>query len=322
MRGSRYLTLAGAATAVVMLAGCATGGHGGGGGKSLTLIQGVKSDPFYITMGCGAKSEAAKLGATLDVQGPDQFQVAPQTALVNSVTATRPDGTLVAPVDSTALISPLRQLQQDGSKVVLVDTTVADPNIGVSRISSDNQQGGRKAADALATLVGGKGKVLVVSVQAGTATTDAREAGFRQELAAHPGMSLVDLRYDNDDPAQAASITDAVLASTPDLAGVFATNLNSGEGVVTGLRNASRLGQVKVVGFDASPKEVADLQSGAVQALIAQDPYTIGQLGVRQAMDAIAGRPTTPMIKTDLVAITAQDVAGGSKNRYLYRASC
>ncbi len=318
-----FRTLAGAALALLALGGCATGAGGGGGGKkSLTLVQGIKSDPFYITMGCGAKAEAAKENVNLDVQGPDQFQVAPQTALVNSVAANRPNGVLIAPVDATAMITPLRQLQQAGSKVVLVDTTVADPSIGVSRISSDNALGGQKAADTLATLAGGHGKVLVVSVQAGIATTDARERGFRQELAKHPGMQLVDVRYDGDDPSQAASITDAVLAATPDLAGIFATNLNSGEGVVTGLRNAGKLGKVKVVGFDASPKEAQDLSSGAVQALIAQDPYAIGQQGVRQALAAINGKPVTAAIKTDMVAITRDGLVSGAMNRYLYKASC
>ena len=91
-------------------------------------------------------------------------------------------------------------------------------------------------------------------------------------LAVGATYVIIGVQYDNDDPAKAASIVSATLSAHPDLKGIFATNLFSAEGAATALRQRGKLGQVKIVGFDAGPKQVRDLRGGVVQALIAQKP--------------------------------------------------
>jgi ribose transport system substrate-binding protein len=162
--------------------------------------------------------------------------------------------------------------------------------------------------------------VLVLNTKAGTSTTDQRAAGFEQEIKNYPGITYLGQQYTDNEPSRAASIVTATLSAHGDLAGIFATNLNSGEGAAAGLRNANKLGQVKLVGFDASPKQVDDLRNGVVQALIAQDPASIGSQGVQQAVAAIEGRPTQRDLQTDLVAITKDDMDANS--RYFYKNSC
>jgi len=154
------------------------GGGGGGGGKSMTLIAGVKGDEFYITMKCGAQAEAKKLGVSLDFQGPNEFDAAQQTPIVNAVTAKKPDAILIAPTDTKAMYAPIKQAADAGSKIVLVDTTLENSSLAASQIASDNEGGGRSAAETLSKLIGGQGKVFVVNVKPGISTTDARAEGF------------------------------------------------------------------------------------------------------------------------------------------------
>src|SRR6201985_2432621 len=262
-----------------------------GGGKhyNMTLIAGVKGDEFYITMNCGAQAEAKKLGVSLNFQGPDQFDPSLQTPVVNAVAAKKPDAVLIAPTDSKAMFAPINQLKQNGSKIVLVDTTLDDSSIAESQIASDNLGGGKAAADTLSKLIGGSGKVLVVNVKPGISTTDLRAQGFQQE-AKKLGLTYVGQQFDNNDPARAAAIVSAELAKTRYLRGIFATNLFSAEGSASGLRQAGKLGKVKIVGFDAGPKQVQDLKDGVVQALIAQKPATIGSDGVQPAYNPLSGQ--------------------------------
>jgi ribose transport system substrate-binding protein len=286
----------------------------------LTLIAGVKGDEFYITMNCGAKAAADAAGATLDFQGPDQFDAALQTPIVNAVAAKKPDAVLIAPTDTKALFAPIKQLADNGSKVVLVDTTLEQPDMAVSQISSDNLAGGAKAAETLLQLTGGKGKYLVVNVKPGISTTDARGKGFEEGLKGKPGVQYLGQQYNNDDPAKAASIVTATLAKNPDLKGIFATNLFAAEGSASGLRQAGKLGQVKIVGFDAGPKQVEDLKQGTVQALIAQQPAEIGKQGVEQAIAALKGETTKPKIGTGFTVITKDNLA--QNQSAVYKASC
>jgi ribose transport system substrate-binding protein len=295
------------------------GGGGGGGGKSMTLIAGVKGDEFYITMNCGAQEEAKKLGVSLDFQGPNEFDAAQQTPIVNAVAAKKPDAILVAPTDTKAMYAPIKQAADAGSKIVLVDTTLEDSSLAVSQIASDNEGGGRSAAETLSELIGGQGKVFVVNVKPGISTTDARAEGF-EAGAKEAGLDYIGQEYSQDEPARAASIVKSILAKNPDLKGIFATNLFSAEGAASGLREAGKLGDVKIVGFDAGPKQVEDLKEGLVQALIAQRPAQIGALGVQQAVNALDDKPVKEKIGTGFVSITKDNL--DQNQDALYKASC
>ncbi|MGI8780057.1 MAG: ABC transporter substrate-binding protein [Solirubrobacteraceae bacterium] len=296
---------------------------GGGGGEKqdydLTLIAGVKGDEFYITMDCGAQAKAEELGVNLDFQGPDKFDASLQTPIVNAVAAKQPDAILIAPTDTKAMYAPIKQAADAGAKIVFVDTTLEQAELAESQIASDNEAGGREAARALTELIGGSGKVFVVNVKPGISTTDARAKGF-EAGAKEAGLEYLGQDFSQDEPARAASIIKAQLAKNPDLKGVFATNLFSAEGTANGVREAGKVGDVKIVGFDAGPAQVEQLENGDVQALIAQKPAEIGAQGVEQAVKALNGEPTEPEIGTESVTITKDNLADSQGS--LYKSSC
>jgi ribose transport system substrate-binding protein len=287
----------------------------------VTLIVGTTNDNFYVTMNCGAKAEAARLGLKYDYTGPSKFDAGQQIPIVNSVTAKHPDAALIAPTDSTALIAPMKAMKSAGVKIVEVDTSVTDNSLAVSRISSDNELGGKDAADALAKLVGSKGTVMVVNVNPGISTTDARDKGFKEEMAAkYPNIKVLPTQYDNDTPSKAAQIVTSTYAAHPDLVGIFAANVLTAEGVATGIKEAHATGKIKNISFDAEPSDITDLKSGVVDALIAQEPGLIGKDGIDQAVLALEGKATTPQIQTKLVTITKDNLS--SMQQYVYKSSC
>ncbi len=322
-----WTALVAAAALALGLAACggddeqAGGGAGaeGGGDYTMALIAGVKGDEFYITMNCGAQEKARELGVELSFQGPDEFSADQQTPIVDSVAARSPDAILVAPTDTKAMFAPIQQASQN-SEIVLVDTTLERPDMAVSQIASDNLEGGREAGRTLLELIGGEGKVMVVNVKPGISTTDARGQGFEEEVKGQPGVEYLGQEYSQDDPAIAAQIVTSTLAKHPDLKGIFATNLFSAEGAASGLRQAGKLGDVKIVGFDAGPKQVEDLEQGLVQALIAQKPAEIGSLGVEQAYNALEGKPVRKEIGTGFEVITKDNLE--EKRQFLYKSSC
>jgi ribose transport system substrate-binding protein len=320
---NRYVVVV-AALSLAVTGACGSGGSSssGGGEKKLTLIQGIANEPFYISMYCGAKAEAAKLGARLSVQAPAQWDVAQQTQVVTSVAASRPGAVMIAPVDKDAMAGPIRQLSGNGSKVVFVDTELTDQSMGLSRISSDNRLGGRLAAQTLARLIGDKGKVMVLAPTRGIATTDDRVTGFKEEIVKHPGIRIVSEQYPGDDAGKATELVNGELSKNPDLAGIFGSNLVTGEGAAASLKQAKKVGSVKLVEFDASPKQVEDLKAGTIQALISQEPLEIGRQGVDQAMNALQDKAVTKRIQTQLVAVTKDNVDNPDIARYLYKQSC
>ncbi|CAN5786694.1 ABC transporter substrate-binding protein [soil metagenome] len=293
------------------------------GSYSITLVQGVQGDEFYISMACGAQAAADERGVSLDVQGPEKFDATLQTPLLNAVVQAAPDAILIAPNDRTAMIAPIREAVDAGIAVFTVDTFIEE-DIAIANIASDNILGGQMAADALAELIGEQGKVYVTNVKPGISTTDQRQQGFEEGIAAYPDIEYLGAEYNNDDPTTAASQTAAILQAHPDLAGIFGTNLFGAQGAATAVREAGLEGQVKVVGFDAGPKQVADLEQGIVDVLIAQHPYDIGYTAVNMAVDYLEKGevPDEKVVTTGYSVVTRDNIDDPEVARYLYVADC
>ena len=132
----------------------------------------------------------------------------------------------------------------------------------MSAIASDNEGGGKAAFDAIKQLHPEGGKVMVMGVDPGISTTDARAKGFEDAVKADGKFTYVGVQYSHDDPATAAQLIGAQLQKDPDLVGVFAANLFSAEGSATGVKQAGKSGQVKIVGFDAGPNQMQALRDG------------------------------------------------------------
>lgn len=292
-----------------------------GGDYRITLVPGVTGDEFYISMECGAREAAEELGVTLDVQGASTFSPPEQIPVLEAVIASGPDAILIAPTDVDALQGPIQEAVDAGIEVVLVDTTLSDPSIAVSQIGSDNLEGGRMAAEALAELIGEEGATMVVNVTPGISTTDARGQGFEEAISEYPNIEFLGQEYSDNEPARAAEIVTATLAAEPELNGIFGANLFSAEGAATGVRQEGR-DDISIVGFDAGPAQIEQLREGIVQALVVQQPLDIGRQGIEQAVAALEGEPTEAEIGTGFVVATPDNLDDPEIEQYLYRSDC
>jgi ribose transport system substrate-binding protein len=288
---------------------------------NVQFIQGVAGDEFYITMQCGIQAEAAKLGVSVKTQGPQKFDPTLQKPILDSVTAAKPDAILIAPTDVTAMQTPLQAAAASGIKVVLVDTTTKDPSFAVSAIASDNIGGGKAAFEAIKQLNPNGGKVMVMSVDPGISTTDQRAQGFEQAAKADPKFQYLGVQYSHNDPATASNLMSSALQKDPDIVGVFAANRFAAEGTATGVRQAGKTSTVKIVGFDAGPNQIKALREGTVQALVAQQPATIGRYGLDMAVAALDGGQVTPKVQTGFTVIT-NDNLNGAGGQAAYKSSC
>ncbi len=319
------LTVAAVASAVVV----STASGGGAAPSSqrvaktynFVLVAGIASDAFYLTMNKGAQAAAKQLG-NVKVQftgSPEQFSPPTQIPFLNAAIAKHPDAILIAPTDKSALIAPIQRAVDAGIPVITVDTFITKP-IAFSNVSTDNLAGGRAAADALVKAIGGKGEVAGISVNPGISTTDQRQQGFELELKKYPNVKYLGTQYCNDDQTKATNLTSALLNGHPNLKGVFAMNVVSGNGVTAAVKAAGKSGQVKLVEFDAGPPQVQALKAGTISALVAQYPYGIGQLGVQLAYKWVTGHKAgiKKHYGTGSAVVTRANVNSPAIKKYLY----
>ncbi len=294
----------------------------------IVLVPGLTTDAFYITMNKGAQAAAEALGITVDFQGAPNFNPVEQIPVLDAVIASAPSAILIAPTDKVQLVEPLRKAVDAGIPVVTVDTFIDDGNyqdgagdgdFPMSYIASDNVAGGKIAARAMCDAIGSAGSVYVSNVSPGISTTDQREEGFKAGIAEIcPDVTVLETQYNDNDSATAASQFQAVLASNPDVAGVFGANLFSALGAANGVEGADKSGDVTVIAFDAPQSIVDQIKSGLVDMTIAQHPFEIGYYGVITAYAHITGNPVPPSIGTGYTVMTADNVDDAEVARFIY----
>ena len=294
---------------------------------TVALVPGLTTDAFYITMHRGAAAAAKALGVNLVFQGAPAFNPVQQVPVLDAVLARRPDVLLIAPTDKTQLIAPLRGAFTSGIPVITLDTYIGsgvyqtgsgDADFPLSYIASNNSLGGEIAARALARAIGDRGKVYVSNIEAGVSTTDQREAGFKAEMARHPGITVLSTQFNDDDANKAASQAQSVLARHNDLSGVFGTNLFSAMGAGNGIQQGGSAGKVKVVAFDAPQSIVGNLKTGLVDIAIAQHPAEIGWFGVAAAYAHLSGQSIPPAVATGFTIIDKSNVDQPAIKPFIY----
>jgi ribose transport system substrate-binding protein len=317
-----------AAIGIAVVAATAQRGNAAPAGKTQAqkqytfyLVAGIASDAFYLTMNKGAQAAAKKLGnvKVIYTGSPAAFSPPTQIPYLNGAIARHPDAIMIAPTDKTALIAPIQRAISGGIPVITVDTFISKA-IAFSNVSTDNVAGGKAAADALVKAIGGSGDVASISVNPGISTTDQRAQGFAQELKKYPNVKYLGIQYCNDDQTKASNETSALIAGHPNLKGIFAMNVVSGNGVTAAVTSAGKAGVVKLVEFDAGPPQVQALKAGTIDALVAQYPYGIGQKAVQLAYQYVTGHKTGILkhYGTGSAVVTKANVNSAAIKKYLY----
>jgi ribose transport system substrate-binding protein len=284
-------------------------------------------DPFYQVMEVGVKEAVADFGLEVVTQYPDTWGPTVQTPILDALIARGDlDYLIVAPTDKEQMIAPLQSALDAGIKVITVDTFLGDGDyvngpvtFPISYIGSDNVEGGRIAAVALADVLGGKGKVYIQNTVVGTSTTEQRSQGFQEGIADYPNLTLAGEDYNDDDANRAAEQTAAKLQAVPDLAGIFGVNVFSAYGAGNAVKAAGLGGHVQVIAFDATQDAIQNLREGVVTLVIAQKPHDMGYLAVTFAMADWRGVTSLPRrVTTGYAVITADNVDQPEVARFIY----
>ena len=289
---------------------------------TITFVQSLTGNPFYDTVACGGAEAAKRLGVEFNVQGPQQYQPALQMRVLDAVIASHPEGILFASTDPVAMTPTLLQAKALGIKILSIDGDQKDMSVAIANIQSDNIDGGAQAAKRLADLIGDKGEVMAMMNSPAAAVSQQRLEGFTTEIAKHPNITYLGVQYSNNQTAKAAAIVTSTVAAHPDLAGIFTITTNNTEGAATGVREAQRVGKIKIVGFDTSDPIVQDIKTGIVSADVVQYPYRVGQLGVEMMVDALNGKAIEREVHTPFVIATPQNIDTPEVQKFIYKTHC
>lgn len=291
----------------------------------IAVIPKGTSHEFWKSIHAGAmkaQQELAQKGERVNIiwKGPlredDRDQ---QIQVVENFTAQRINGMVLAPLDSTALVAPVETAIRARVPVVIIDSAL-NSEMPSSYIATDNYKGGQLGAAHLAKVLNGRGNVILVRYQVGSASTEMRESGFMDEIKKYPDIKVISTdQYAGPTRDSAYKAGQNLLNRYKDVQGIFAPCEPVTIGVLMALKDIGKAnGVIQLVGFDAGSQSVDGLKAGDVQGLVVQNPVKMGYLGVTTCVDVIRKRHVPKKVDTGVQVVTRDNMNEPEIKELLY----
>ncbi|MHC4478064.1 MAG: ABC transporter substrate-binding protein [Planctomycetota bacterium] len=317
--------LRGVAVAVVIIClagiGCERKDQGRGpkdeseGKLRIAVIPKGTTHVFWKSIHAGAVKAGKELGVEVIWKGPlKEDDRESQIRVMEDFITRGVSGIVLAPLDDMALRRPVADAVRAGIPVVIIDSGLKSEHY-TSFVATDNYLGGRKGGEHLAKILGGKGKVIMLRYQEGSASTMNREQGFLDVLKEkYPGIEVV-----SSNQYGGATTESAYIASENLLAplrkgggltinGIFCPNESTAFAMLRALQDSGLAGKVKYVGFDSSERLVQGLEKGELHGLVLQDPINMGYMGVKTMVAHLQGQAVDKRIDTGSVVATPENM--------------
>jgi len=271
---------------------------------TIAVIPKGTTHEFWKAIHAGAVKAARELDVDIVWKGPlKEDDREAQISVIENMVRLGVRGIVLAPLDDVAMQAPVAAAVQAKVPVVIIDSGIRG-KAHSSFIATDNYKGGRMAGQCLAKLLKGKGRVVMLRYEEGSASTTAREKGFLDAIREYRRIKVVSAnQYGGATTETAYRASENLLAPLKEngkltIDGIFACNESTTFGMLRALQDGGFAGKVRFVGFDSSAKLATALRAGEIDGLILQNPFQMGYLGVRTMVAKLKKKPFRAKVDT------------------------
>src|SRR5690554_100752 len=275
----------------------------------IPLISKGFQHQFWQAVRLGAEQAAEACGVEITFEGPEsESQVDRQIEMLQAALDRDPDALGFAALDSQAAIPLLERADEEGIPVIAFDSGV-ESDIPLSTAATDNVAAAALAADMMAELIGGEGKVAVIAHDQTSRTGIDRVEGFVNRIEEeYPDIEIVDVQYGGGDHLRSTDLAKAIILAHPDLKGFFGANEGSAIGVLNAVMELGMEGDIVVIGYDSGQAQLDAVRSGVMAGAITQNPIGIGYRTVEAAVMALMGEEVPEVIDTGFFYFDAENM--------------
>jgi ABC-type sugar transport system substrate-binding protein len=234
-----------------------------------------EANPFRIAETASIKAEADKLGVKL-LTANAQSQFSKQISDVLDLISKGADVLVIAPLNSDGWEPVLKSAARKNIPIVTIDRKINAEACKdyVSFIGSDFTEQGKRAADQMIEVTGGRGEVAILLGSPGNNVTTERTKGFKDRIAEKaPDMKIVFEQTGEFAREKGQSVTEQLIQSKPGITGIYAENDEMGLGAVNALKGAGKKpGDVKIITIDGTKNAVQGIVDGWIQGVVESNP--------------------------------------------------
>ena len=271
------------------LGGCAAAAPTGARHRVAIVAKSTRTE-FWLSVFAGAQAAAAEYNVELDISGPEtEEDYETQNRMVAEAVDAGAEALVFSAIDYENNAAAIDAAAAAGVRIVAIDSNV-DSAAVQTYIGTDNYAAGQMAAQAALDAVDGELTVGIVNYDISSANGQERERGAR-DLFEASGRAQVAARINTlAEAGRAQADTEELLRAHPDINVLLAFNEPTSVGAAAAVAAQDLSDAVFLVGFDSNPATVEGLQNGSVDALIVQNPYAMGYLGVESAYRLLSGQ--------------------------------
>lgn len=268
----------------------------------------------------GLEATFKELGIEVVAVTDADFSAEQQVSDIETIMAKNPDILVSIPTDATATSDAFKGAAEEGIKIVFMDNVPTEMTAGkdyVSCVSADNYGNGCIAAELMGEALGGKGQIGMVYYDADFFTTNQRDQGFRDTIAAnYPDIEIVAEQGFTDENG-CSEQGDAILTQNPMIDGIYASWDIPMEGVLSSVR-ASGLtpDDVKLTAIDLGNNIAKEIAEGTVVGVGAQLPYDQGVAEATLAAQSLLGKETPPYVVVDAKKVSKSNIVEAYEDVY------
>ncbi|WP_248928529.1 substrate-binding domain-containing protein [Paenibacillus hamazuiensis] len=289
--------------------------------KQISVLLQSKQGDYWKTVLMGAEAAAKEFGVELTVMASESDGGASAETATPAAASAPPgkkaDAIVLAAGGDQALARIAERASGTGVPVIAVESE-AESVKPRSFIGSNNYEAGRQAGKKLLELIGGSGRVAILSFGPGANNAEQRERGVMDELSGHPGVELAAKESCGAGLQPCGEAARKVLAQTEGLAGIVALNAEASLSAAAELLRLGSDGKVKLVAEGSAQEELDLLQDGVIHATIIQNPFAMGYLGVKYAVDAADGRKVPERFDTGTKVIDRESMFWSDNQKLLF----
>lgn len=283
------LAAACALLAALLLSGCAADAVGSEQ-HTVALVAKSTETEFWLSVFAGAEAAATEYNLKLSISGPEtEEDYEAQNRMVAEAVAAGAEALVFSAIDYENNASAIDDAARAGVKIVAIDSSVASDMVS-TYIGTDNYAAGQMAAQAALDRVEGKLVVGIVNYDISSANGQERERGAVALLDESGRAEVVAVINTLAEAGQARDDTADMLTEHPEINVLLAFNEPTSVGAAEAVSELGLSESVFLVGFDSNVATVDGLQEGSVDALVVQNPYAMGYLGVESAYKLLSGQ--------------------------------
>lgn len=289
--------------------------------RTVGVVLKSKDGDYWNTVRMGAEAAAKEFDVSLNIVAPDyEHEIEKQVEMADQVVKLGAHALVLAASDYMALGQVVDQTSYRQVPVISIDSEVGSTKVR-SFIGTNPYAMGRTAGQKWAELVDGRGKVVIMNFVKGARNAEQREEGLLDVLARYSNIEVKRILYSDSDIDRAYYMTKELLDGSSELGrvdGIISLNATSSIGVARAVREYGAGEGLTVVTIDSTPELMGYVQDGTVQAAVVQNPFTMGYLGVKYAVEAMRGESIPEREETDIKLIDLNNMFRSENQKLLF----